>query len=267
LEKQISEQSDELMKSEKMATIGELTSRLTHDLRNPLTVLKSAHAVMKEKPNMHIKDRLKYNNKIDRAILKIVHLVDDVLSYVRISELELQTILISAIIDSSLEAIDIPNDVKINYNKIDLEITCDVRKTEAVISNLITNSIQAIDNKGKIEIRVSGKNNNIIIEIQDSGPGMTEAVISKIFEPLFTTKSHGTGLGLSICKTIVAIFSDFINSSDCSEICFSKNFFCSSKSLSLLVIFSSSLLSSLFRLLYVPSLISNSLFLRCNSSF
>ena len=203
LEKQISEQSDELMKSEKMATIGELTSRLTHDLRNPLTVLKSAHAVMKEKPNMHIKDRLKYNNKIDRAILKIVHLVDDVLSYVRISELELQTIPISAIIDSSLEAIDIPNDVKINYNKIDLDITCDVRKTEAVISNLITNSIQAVDNKGKIEIRVSEKNDNIIIEVQDSGPGMTEAVISKIFEPLFTTKSHGTGLGLSICKTII----------------------------------------------------------------
>ena len=96
---------DELIKSEKMATIGELTSRLTHDLRNPLTVLKSAHAVMKEKPNMHIKDRLKYNNKIDRAILKIVHLVDDVLSYVRISELELQTIPISAIIDSTTSSI------------------------------------------------------------------------------------------------------------------------------------------------------------------
>ena len=85
-----------------MATIGELTSRLTHDLRNPLTVLKSAHAVMKEKPNMNVKDRLKYNNKIDRAILKIVHLVEDVLNYVRISELELQSIPISAILDSSV---------------------------------------------------------------------------------------------------------------------------------------------------------------------
>jgi len=54
-----------------------------------------------------------------------------------------------------------------------------------------------------LRLEFQKKNDNIIIEIQDSGPGMTDAVISKIFEPLFTTKSHGTGLGLSICKTIV----------------------------------------------------------------
>ena len=74
---------------------------------------------------------------------------------------------------------------------------------EAVFANLITNSIQAINEEGNITIQASSNDDDIIIKIVDSGPGMTESVISKIFDPLFTTKSHGTGLGLSICKTIV----------------------------------------------------------------
>ena len=76
-------------------------------------------------------------------------------------------------------------------------------KWKQFFSNLITNSIQAVNDDGDITIQVSTIDDDIIIEIVDTGPGMTESLISKIFDPLFTTKSHGTGLGLSICKTIV----------------------------------------------------------------
>ncbi len=203
LQKQVQEKTHELIKSEKMAAIGELTSRLAHDLRNPLNVLQGAHAVMKEKPNLNINERLKNNNRIDRAILKIVHLVDDVLNYVRISELDLQKVPITAILDSALDSIDVPSKVKINCDKTEIEINCDIRKMEAVFSNLITNSIQAINDDGDITIQVSTNDDDIIFKIVDTGPGMTESVISKIFDPLFTTKAYGTGLGLSICKTIV----------------------------------------------------------------
>ncbi len=203
LQKQIKEKTQELIKSEKMAAIGELTSRLAHDLRNPLNVLQGAHAVMKERPNLNINERLKNNNRIDRAILKIVHLVDDVLNYVRISELDLQKVPITAILDSALDSIDVPSKVKINCDKTEIEINCDIRKMEAVFSNLITNSIQAINDDGDITIQVSTNDDDIIFKIVDTGPGMTESVISKIFDPLFTTKAYGTGLGLSICKTIV----------------------------------------------------------------
>jgi len=203
LEKQIEEKSQDLFKSEKMAAIGELTSRLAHDLRNPLSVLQGAHAVIMENPKLSVHERLKNNNRMERAISKIVHLVDDVLDYVRISELELQKIPITAILDSAIDSIDVPPNVKIKCDKTDIEINCDIRKMDAVFSNIITNSIQAIDDDGDITIQVSTIDDDIIIEIVDTGPGMTESLISKIFDPLFTTKSHGTGLGLSICKTIV----------------------------------------------------------------
>jgi len=203
LQKQIQEKTHELFKSEKMATIGELTSRLAHDLRNPLSVLQAAHGLNKEKPNLIVTERLKNNNRIDRAILKILHLVDDVLNFVRISDLELQKVPITAILDSAIDSIDVPSKVKIKCDKTDIEINCDIRKMDAVFSNLITNSIQAVNDDGNITIQVSTNDDDIIIKIVDTGPGMTESFISKIFDPLFTTKAYGTGLGLSICKTIV----------------------------------------------------------------
>jgi two-component system sensor histidine kinase HydH len=203
LEKLVEQKTKEVSKAEKMATIGELTSRLAHDLRNPLSVIKTTHGIMKDKPNMKIDERLQYHSRIDRAILRIVHLVDDVLDFVRVSALSLESFSITSILDSAIDSIDIPSDVKIKRPTKDITISCDFRKMEAVFANLLTNSIQAVNNVGAIEIKISQKDGLGIIEIEDDGPGISDSVISQIFDPLFTTKSFGTGLGLSICKSII----------------------------------------------------------------
>lgn len=203
LEKQVELKSDELTKSKKMAIIGELTSRLAHDLRNPISVIKAAHGFMKEQPKMDLEKRLQYNARIDRSIQRIIHLVNDVLGYVRVSELELTETPILSIIDSSIDSIDVPKQVEIIKPTDDYQINCDFRKLEAVFANLLTNSIQAVDDEGRIEIRVSEEGNSLKIEIEDDGPGIAKSIASKIFEPLFTTKNNGTGLGLAICKTII----------------------------------------------------------------
>ena len=203
LEKQVELKTDALIKSEKMAIIGELTSRLAHDLRNPLSVIKAAHGIMKEQPKMDIEKRLKYNARIDRSLLRIIHLVDDVLGFVRISDLDLVETSVLSLIESSMDSIDIPSKTKIIKPENDFQINCDSRKLEAVFANLITNSIQAIDGEGRIEMRLSDGNNGIKIEIEDTGHGIPKSIMPKIFDPLFTTKTNGTGLGLAICKTIV----------------------------------------------------------------
>lgn len=203
LEKQVELKTDALNKSEKMAIIGELTSRLSHDLRNPLSVIKTAHGIMKEKPKMDIEQRLQYNARIDRALQRIIHLVDDVLGFVRVSDLELVETSLLSLVESSIDSIDIPQKIKIIKPENDFQINCDFRKLEAVFANLITNSIQAIDDEGRIEIRLSDTKNGIKIEIEDTGHGIAKSILPKIFDPLFTTKANGTGLGLAICKTIV----------------------------------------------------------------
>lgn len=203
LEKQVELKTDALIKSEKMAIIGELTSRLAHDLRNPLSVIKTAHGIMKEKPKMDIEKRLQYNARIDRSLQRIIHLVDDVLGFVRISDLELTETSLFSLIESSIDSIDIPQKIKIVKPDNDFQINCDYRKLEAVFSNMITNSIQAVEDEGLIEIRLSDTRDGIKIQIEDSGHGIAKSIMPKIFDPLFTTKTNGTGLGLAICKTIV----------------------------------------------------------------
>jgi len=203
LEKQIELKTDALLKSQKMAIIGELTSRLAHDLRNPLSVIKTAHGIMKEKPKMAVKQRLEYNARIDRSLLRIIHLVNDVLGFVRITDLELNETSTQSLIDSAIDSIDVPNQIEIIKPTDNFKINCDFRKLEAVFSNLITNSIQAIEEEGKIELRTSSDKDSIKFEIEDTGSGIPKSIIPKIFDPLFTTKTNGTGLGLAICKNII----------------------------------------------------------------
>ena len=203
LEKQVELKTDALIKSQKMAIIGELTSRLAHDLRNPLSVIKTAHGIMKEKPKMDVKQRLEYNARIDRALLRIIHLVNDVLGFVRITDLDLNETSVRSLIDSSIDSIDIPKQIEIIKPTDDFKINCDFRKLEAVFANLLTNSIQAIEKEGKIELRLSDNNDSIKLEIEDTGSGIPKSILPKIFDPLFTTKANGTGLGLAICKTII----------------------------------------------------------------
>lgn len=203
LENMIKQKTHELSKAEKLATIGELTSRLAHDLRNPLSVIKTTHGIMKDKPNMKIEERLQYNARIDRAILRIVHLVDDVLDFVRVSELRIQPSSLISIIESAIDSVDIPPNVKIIKPKNDFIVNCDFRKIEAVFTNLISNAIQAMNEDGTIEFRITEKDKYVEIQVEDSGPGIPESIKDKIFDPLFTTKTFGTGLGLSICKSVV----------------------------------------------------------------
>jgi len=203
LEKQVELKTDALIKSQKMAIIGELTSRLAHDLRNPLSVIKTAHGIMKEKPKMDVKQRLEYNARIDRALLRIIHLVNDVLGFVRVTDLDLNEASLRSLIDSSIDSIDVPKQIEIIKPTDDFKINCDFRKLEAVFANLLTNSIQAIENEGKIELRLSSDKDSIKLEIEDTGSGIPKSIMPKIFDPLFTTKSNGTGLGLAICKTII----------------------------------------------------------------
>ena len=110
---------------------------------------------------------------------------------------------LNSILNFVIDKIIIPPNITINMPKNDLIITCDFEKLEIVFINLITNAIQAMSNKGVINIRSRDIGNDYVIEFDDDGLGISTKYIDKIFDPLFTTREIGTGLGLPSCKTII----------------------------------------------------------------
>ncbi len=90
--------------------------------------------------------------------------------------------------------------LKISLPKNDEKILCDLAMIEIVFVNLIVNSLHAIHDNGEIKISLKNLDNSVQIDVEDSSEAISQDVLKRIFEPLFTTKSEGTGLGLSSCK-------------------------------------------------------------------
>ena len=191
------------VKINKMHTIGEMSSKLAHDLQNPLTIIKNTLEILKIKhPEMDQKTRENYD-RIERAAAKMSQQIRDVLDYVRTSELMLQKTSLQKMLKIVIDEIQVPSTIKIILPPEDVELYCDAKQMETVFVNLITNAIQATNGKGRIMIQATEHNNSTIIDVVDNGKGIESENLSRVFEPLFTTRQGGTGLGLASCKSII----------------------------------------------------------------
>lgn len=206
LELKVEQRTKELMKAEKLATIGELAASVGHDLRNPLTGMSGAvyYLNMKMASQMDEKSRemldliesdIKYSNKI----------VNDLLDFSGNIRLHQTRIGAKSLIRKILSKIEVPRKVKI----LDLtgntpKVFVDVSQMMRAFGNLITNAIEAMPKGGKLEIKSEKTKNYLKISFRDTGVGIIKKNQRKLFTPLFTTKAKGIGMGLAICKRIIS---------------------------------------------------------------
>jgi two-component system sensor histidine kinase HydH len=186
---------------ERMSVIGELTGRLVHDLKNPLSVIGMEIDVIKMKINDEkISEDLK---KINNAYNSMLTQINDVLDYIKKGKFNFKEVLLSDIISEAIAMTHVPDKIKINLDLEEIKINVDEIKLSLVFSNLLSNAIESINDDGEINIRMADVGNKIKIDFEDSGRGIDPKIIDNIFDPLFTTKSLGTGLGLVTCKKII----------------------------------------------------------------
>jgi len=198
------EKTKKLAQAERLAAIGELSARLAHDLRNPLTVLKGVVEIARARTNSgETRFSTKQIDMMERSISRMSNQIDDVLEFVKIQSLHTTKNTLLDSVGLSLAKINKPSNVKIHIPDKGVEFVYDSDKIEIVFDNLLNNSIQAINDDGEITIRFIDLENEVEIEVEDSGDGISDEIISKVFEPLFTTKKKGTGLGLASCKSII----------------------------------------------------------------
>lgn len=192
------------VKNERLTGIGEIAASMAHNMKNPLGTIRSSADIVKRNAKGTSKELDEVLSRMDRAIDRMSRQIEDVLNFVRVSPLIERSIPVKSLLDGAVESIDVPKNITIQIPQTELQLKCDPKKIEIVFINLFLNAVQAIGNKqGVISVRVKEENGMAIIEIEDSGPGISEEIFPKIFGPLVTTKEKGTGLGLSTCKNII----------------------------------------------------------------
>ena len=201
---QVENKTAELVKSERLATIGTMASRIAHDLKQPLTIMQTYADMLTPEiiSKLDYKDKEKWF-RIQNSILDMNRIIEDVLDFARTTEIKKKKSSFLRILRLAINHVKSSYGVIINLPENDVSINCDARKIEAVMSNMLNNAVHALDGEGEIDVTVSVDSNFVTIQVRDSGPGIPKENLEKIFEPMFTTKKTGTGLGLVICRSII----------------------------------------------------------------
>jgi signal transduction histidine kinase len=194
-----------LLKAERLAAIGELAGMVGHDLRNPLTGIAGAAYYLK----MRALSKLSEKEKdmlviIERAIESSNKIINDLLEYSREIELDRSEIDPKSLSEEALSHVEVPAGITIvNNTESEPGPKVDKEKMRRVFINLIKNAFDAMPNGGALTIRSEKTGNNVSFSFTDTGTGMSEETLQKLWTPLFTTKAKGMGFGLPICRRLI----------------------------------------------------------------
>lgn len=212
----------ELARAEKALAWQEVARRMAHEIKNPLTPIQLSTEHMIKKWQSRDEDFDKVFNRSTKAIIKEVeslkNLVNDFSRFGKMPEIKKTPVRISAIID---EVIDLYKDYKdavitMSSQGEEASVELDAEQFKRVIINLVGNAIQAMHNKGKVDISIEHdiRSNRVRIDIADDGPGIRDEDKEKLFLPYFSTKKDGTGLGLAIASKVVTDHRGYIRIRD-----------------------------------------------------
>jgi PAS domain S-box-containing protein len=197
----------QLIRAEKLATLGELAGGVGHELRNPLAVISNAVYLLKNSMPKSTSNLLEYIEMIETETHNASSIINDLLDYSRIQPTEKEITELSSLVAGLLAKIPIPENVVLeNQLRADLPMTnVNAQQVEIIFTNLISNAIEAMPEGGSLKITSRVQKNRLTIAVEDSGMGISRKNMSKIFEPLFTTKPRGIGLGLAITARLAEL--------------------------------------------------------------
>jgi len=221
----------QLVKSEKLAAIGQLTASVAHEINNPIAVMQGNLDLVRETLGDHAVPVAAELKLMDQQIDRMRLIVTQLLQYARPNDYAgyVDAVDVNATLASSLILVEhLLSHTAIQVQR-DWQATRSVhinrQELQQVLINLMINAIQAIQGKGELLLRTRDQTDlqdrkGVLIEVCDTGPGLTEAVLDKLFSPFFTTKNDGNGLGLWISVGLVERYGGSIharNRSDAGE--------------------------------------------------
>lgn len=195
---------EQMAVSEKLAALGRITAGVAHEVNNPLAGLLNCIDTLKKHPDdKELMER--YLPLLDKGLNRIRNIVGSLLVELRVEDAREESGLscledLRDIVEAEIDGRDI---VLVWENHLDDRIKVNSRRVQQVILNLLKNAVQAVPDGGTVAFRSFQDGDCVVLEVDDSGPGIPPENRSQIFDPFFTTKPSGTGLGLWIVYRLV----------------------------------------------------------------
>lgn len=191
--------------NKKLAEIGQMSTMVAHDLRNPLQSITTSIFYLKKFKIDAKNEKFDYAlNMIESSIHYSNNLINELLEYSSNIQLEVTKTKLQSIINQAISMSSIPKDISIiNESKVESTLYLDVNKILRVFTNVIKNAIDVMPDGGILTITSGEVKDMVEICFSDTGCGISKENLKKIMNPFFTTKAKGIGLGLAICQRIV----------------------------------------------------------------
>jgi signal transduction histidine kinase len=203
--RELKEAQERVIRSEKLAAVGQIASSVGHEIRSPMLVIANSVDFLGDILGVageKVKRRMEILRK---AIQRTNEIIEDLLEFPEAKPPSFTRDNVNRFVIKALAGLTIPENVTIKTGLEESlpDISLDTGQIQQVFHNLITNAVQAMPFGGVLEIKTAVKGNFVEIVFTDTGVGIPEDKLQHVFEPLFSTKDRGTGLGLSIVEGIV----------------------------------------------------------------
>jgi len=205
-----------LVRAERSAAWKDVARKIAHEIKNPLTPINLANNRLATKFADEVKDKesfIRYNSTIAKHVLEIGNLIDEFVKYAKMPSPKFGNYNIVRVIQecvSMRKEADLNIDIKCTSQQEEIRVKCDKAQIGQVLTNLVKNAEESIfyqksekKNKGKIEVTIEQKKNDVIINVRDNGRGFDKEIFEKLTMPYVTDKPTGSGLGLAIVKKIL----------------------------------------------------------------
>jgi signal transduction histidine kinase len=203
--KELRDAQEQLIHAERLTAIGQLAASVGQELHDPLSIIKNCAYYLNMKLR-HPDERAKKHIKImEMEIARSNKIINNLLSFAQDEKPTLRKTQLNTIMKGALSRSPVPQSVAVitKLGEDLLPLMADPGQIEQVFINLISNAVQAVSDRGRLEITTRAEDGFIVAEFKDNGCGIPEENLGRLFEPLFTTKAKGIGLGLAVSRTLV----------------------------------------------------------------
>jgi PAS domain S-box-containing protein len=205
-EKQLKEYSQHLVRSERLATLGQFSGNISHELRNPLGVIDSSIYYLKTKLKDADEKTLEHLDRIRASVDGATATIDSLLNLTRMREPRLARLDLIAVTADAINTSKVPATVNViqSFPEQEVLVNADHEQLVMAFKNVITNAIDAMGGVGMLTVTIHRTaDGQAEVSFADTGPGIAAENLDKVFQPLFSTKAKGFGFGLSIAKMVI----------------------------------------------------------------